>query len=343
MTDKGTESRPTLDSVAAHAGVSRQTVSNVLNNPAVVRSATRARVRAAIDDLGYRPSAAARQLKTGRSHTFGMRLQPVRDGVNGLVLDQFLHHLVEAAQRIGYRVQLFTARDDGDEIATFSDLLATSDLDGFLLTGTHHGDPRTAWLALRNVPFVTFGRSWGAVAHHSWVDVDGAAGTRAAVRHLVERSHSRIGWIGWPHGSGTGEDRRAGWQQGMADAGLPVLPQWEAAVADGVGQGRAAAAEMAALPESPTAFVCASDSLAIGAASSGRAVVGFDDTPVAAALGLTTVSQPLAEAAEACLRLLVDRVEARGASAPDHQLLEPRLTVRASTPSPPRRRTREDL
>lgn len=334
MTGKGTASRPTLDSVAAHAGVSRQTVSNVINHPDVVRSDTIAKVRAAIDDLGYRPSAAARQLKTGRSRTFGLRLDPVRDGVNGLVLDQFLHHLVEAAQDIGYRVQLFTARDDAEELATFSSLLATSDLDGFLLTGTHHGDPRTAWLAVRDVPFVTFGRPWGAVARHSWVDVDGATGTRAAVEHLVERGHARIGWIGWPRGSGTGEDRRAGWWQGMADAGLPVRPEWEAEVADGVDEGRAAAARLAALPDAPTAFVCASDSLAIGAVTSGRAVVGFDDTPVAAALGLTTVSQPLAEAAEVCLRLLVDRVEGRTPSAPDHQLLHPRLTVRSSTPSP---------
>jgi DNA-binding LacI/PurR family transcriptional regulator len=304
MTARGADNRPTLDSVAAHVGVSRQTVSNVINNPEIVRADTIAKVRAAIDELGYRPSAAARQLKTRRSHTFGMRLEPVRDGVNGLVLDQFLHHLVEAAQRIGYRVQLFTARDDEDELATYADLLATSDLDGFLLTGTHHGDPRTAWLGVRDVPFVTFGRPWGAVARHSWVDVNGAAGTRAAVAHLVERGHRRIGWIGWPRESGTGAD-----------------------------EGRAAAQQLAALPDAPTAFVCASDSLAIGAASSGRAVVGFDDTPVAAALGLTTVAQPLGEAAAACLRLLVERVEDRTPSAPDHLLLDPHLTVRSSTPS----------
>ena len=159
MPDRSPDSRPTLDSVAAHAGVSRQTVSNVLNNPDVVRTATLRRVRAAIDELGYRPSTAARQLRTRRSRTFGMRLEPVRDGVNGLVLDQFLHHLVEVAQDVGYRVQLFTAADDEAELATFSDLLVSSDLDGFLLTGTHHGDPRTAWLAVRGVPFVTFGRA----------------------------------------------------------------------------------------------------------------------------------------------------------------------------------------
>ena len=326
-------SRPTLDSVAAHVGVSRQTVSNVINNPEIVRADTIAKVRAAIDELGYRPSAAARQLKTRRSHTFGMRLEPVRDGVNGLVLDQFLHHLVEAAQRIGYRVQLFTADDDRDELATYADMLATSDLDGFLLTGTHHGDPRTAWLAVREVPFVTFGRPWGAVARHSWVDVNGAAGTRAAVAHLLERGHRRIGWIGWPPESGTGEDRRAGWLQGMAQAGLPVLPEWQAAVSDSADEGRTAAQRLAALPVPPTAIVCASDSLAIGATASGCAVVGFDDTPVAAALGLTTVTQPLAEAAEACLRLLVERVEDRTPSAPDHLLLDPHLTVRSSTPS----------
>jgi DNA-binding LacI/PurR family transcriptional regulator len=333
MTGRANGARPTLDSVAAHVGVSRQTVSNVINNPEIVRADTIAKVRAAIDELGYRPSAAARQLKTRRSHTFGMRLEPVREGINGLVLDQFLHHLVESAQRIDYRVQLFTAPDDAAEMDAIADLLVTSDLDGFVLTGTHHGDPRTAWLALRDVPFVTFGRPWGTVARHSWVDVDGAAGTRAAVAHLVERGHRRIGFVGWPHGSGTGEDRRAGWRAGMADAGLPVIPDWDAAVDNRVTEGRAAAARLAALPDAPTALVCASDSLAIGAAESGCAVVGFDDTPVAAALGLTTVTQPLADAAAECLRLLVDRVEGRAPTAPDHLLLDPHLTVRSSTPS----------
>ena len=156
--------------------MSRQTVSNVINSPHLVRDDTLARVRAAIDDLGYRPSHAARQMRTRRSHVLGVRIEPMRDGVNGVVLDRFLHALTEGAQDLGYRLMLFTARDDEGEIRAYEELTASLDIDGFVLTSTHHGDARTAWLAEHGVPLVTFGRPWGAEHRHAWVDVDGATG-----------------------------------------------------------------------------------------------------------------------------------------------------------------------
>ena len=214
--------RHTLDTVAERARVSRQTVSNVLNSPHLVRPDTAQRVREVIEELGYRRSRAAQQMRTRRSMLLGLRLEPDRGGINGAVLDRFLHAVVDAAQARDYRVVLFTAADDEREIASYSELLDTGEADGFLLTSTHHGDPRTAWLAERGVPFSTFGRPWGAAdQHHSWVDVDGAAGTRAAVEHLVGLGHRRIGFVGWPSGSGVGDDRRDGWR---AAAGPPPCP-----------------------------------------------------------------------------------------------------------------------
>ncbi len=328
--------RHTLDSVAERARVSRQTVSNVLNSPHLVRPDTAERVRAVIDELGYRPSRAARQMRTRRSMLLGLRLEPDRGGINGAVLDRFLHAVVDAAQEQQYRVVLFTADDDGHEIDSYSQLLDTGEADGFVLTSTHHGDPRTAWLAERGVPFSTFGRPWGAAdQHHSWVDVDGAAGTRAAVEHLVELGHRRIGFVGWPRGSGVGDDRRDGWREAARAAGLPVARELQAAVHDGVAEGRAAADAMLALREPPTALVCASDSLALGAvgASNVLSVTGFDDTPVARAVGLTSVAQPLVPAAAACLEQVLDVVGGR-ADAPHHVLLVPSLTVRQSTHPP---------
>ncbi|HKT06149.1 MAG TPA: LacI family DNA-binding transcriptional regulator, partial [Rugosimonospora sp.] len=171
--------KTTITTVARHARVSRQTVSNVLNAPHLVRDETRARVLASIEALGYRANQAARQMRTGRSRLIAVRIEPARDGINGSVLDRFLHGLTETAATAGYRVVLYTATDDASEIAAYDDLLGSHDLDGFVLTSTHHGDARTAWLAERGVPFVTFGRPWGSTAGADWVDVDGGAGTAA--------------------------------------------------------------------------------------------------------------------------------------------------------------------
>lgn len=317
----------TIATVAAHAKVSRQTVSNVLNTPHLVREETRERVREAIAALGYRANQAARLMRTGRSHLLAVRIEPTRDGINGSVLDRFLHGLTEAATPAGYRILLYAAADDQAEIATYDDLLATHELDGFVLTSTHHGDVRTSWLAERGVPFVTFGRPWGAPDSHPWVDVDNAAGTAAATRHLLDRGHRRIGFIGWPEGSGVGDERRAGWATTVG----PDMADLARATVDGVAEGEAAARDLLSISDPPTALVCASDSLAAGAYAvvpPGTAVTGFDDTAVARVLGLTSVAQPLAEAAARCVDLLAGVLD--GGTAPRPVLLPPSLVVRQS-------------
>lgn len=336
-----TTTRPTLEIVAKHAGVSRQTVSNALNAPHVVKAATLQRVRAAIDELGYRPSSAARQLRTRRSRVLGLRLEPVQDGINGAVLDRFLHALTDSAQERGYRVMLFTAADDRQEIARYGELLDTDDLDAFVLTSTHRDDRRAAWLAEHGIPFVTFGRPWAAQGGptHPWVDVDGRAGTRAAVDHLRELGHRRIGFLGWPEGSDLGADRAAGWAMAMAGAGLPVadLITLRVGVPDGVASG-AQGTERLLADAHPTAIVAASDSLALGALTVARrnrvAVVGFDDTPVAAAVGLSSVAQPLTAAARAAVDLLLAQLDPTDPAPDSEVLLTPHL-VRRATSTPP--------
>ncbi|PWU43125.1 LacI family transcriptional regulator [Micromonospora globispora] len=321
----------TIATVARHARVSRQTVSNVLNAPHIVREETRQRVQEAIAVLGYRANQAARQMRTGRSRLIAVRIEPTRDGINGSVLDRFLHGLTETADAAGYRVMLYTAGDDDQEIATYDDLLGAYDLDAFVLTGTKHGDPRTAWLADRGVPFVTFGRPWDDPESHPWVDVDNADGTAQATRRLLDTGHRRIAFIGWPEGSGVGDDRRTGWRTTLAAAGLDT--DLHRATWDGIAEGERAMRDLLHLAEPPTAVVCASDSLALGAlqavgtAAPQVAVVGFDDTPVAAAVGLTSVSQPLAAAAARCVELLTGVLDGTHQTDP-HVLLQPALVLR---------------
>jgi DNA-binding LacI/PurR family transcriptional regulator len=323
--------RVTIATVARHANVSRQTVSNVLNTPEIVRPETRRRVHRAIEELGYRTNLAARQMRTGRSRLLAVRIDQVRDGVEGEVLDRFLHGLAGAAATAGYRVVLYTADGDDSEIATFEELLASYTLDAFVLTHTHHGDSRTAWLRRYGIAFTTFGRPWGAVDDHSWVDVDGSAGTAAATRHLLDAGHTRIGFLGWPAGSGVGDDRRYGWAATMAAAGQSVAGL-DRHTANGFAEGRAAAADLLALQRPPTALVCASDLLALGARAAGPIVViGFDDTAMAQATGFSSVRQPIAEAAAACVRVLVDELDERGPAPTTRQvLLTPELVIRDS-------------
>lgn len=304
---------PTVDDVAQVAGVSRQTVSNVLNSPSIVREPTRERVLAAIAQLGYRPHASARRLRTRKSSTVGVRIDPWRDGISGAVLDRFLHKLTEHADARGLRVMVFSAADHDDEIAHVRRLREGSDVDAFVLTATTHGDARIAWLTEQGVPFVAFGRPWDPETQaipHRWVDVDGRAGVDAAVRRLREQGARRIAWIGWPRGSGTGDERRAGWE---AACGLDdeQRVRYSCHTTDGVTEGARCATQLLSMPEPPDAIVCASDSLALGALIASQtlgrtrvAVVGFDDTPVAAAVGLSSIEQPLDDVVAAALDLL---------------------------------------
>ncbi|MGI8459917.1 MAG: LacI family DNA-binding transcriptional regulator [Propionibacteriaceae bacterium] len=331
---------PTVTDVAARAGVSPQTVSNVLNTPSVVRPRTRERVQVAIDELQYRPHASARRLRTQKSSTLGVRLEPVLDGIAGAVLDRFLHALTAQADAFGLRVLLYTAADPADEIDQFRRLLDGADVDAFVLTASFHDDPRTEWLIEHGCSFVTFGRPWGLddlnEPRHLWVDVDGRAGTFDATTYRLGQGDRRVGYLGWPSPSGTGDERDRGWREAMmAGSGLSSteIDALHVVTSDGVDTGAAAMRELLAAP-GVDAVVCASDSLALGAtlASAGRiSVTGFDNTPVASSVGFSSVEQPLDEVAAGVLDLLTNPPDPADPSrTPDlrHRLFRPRLVTR---------------
>ncbi|NJQ00317.1 LacI family DNA-binding transcriptional regulator [Streptomyces zingiberis] len=339
----------TLAKVARRAGVSPQTVSNALNTPDLLRPETLERVLRTVDEMGYRPSRAAQTLRTRSSRLLGYGVQPAPPGATAPVMDQFLHALSGAADAAGYRVVLFAEerREDGGDggarLDRYRELLDQHDVDGFVLSGTDRSDPRQAWLAKRGVPFVAFGRMWSGRQIGDWVDVDGASGTDAAVEHLAALGHRRIGFLGWPRGSGVGDDRAAGWLRAMRRHGLPTRGRRAQSV-DDTAAARAAVAPL--LAAGVTAVVAASDLLALGCchalrergAEPGRdvAVVGFDDSPAATLLspGLTTLAQPLEAVGHECVRLLLARIAAPSAP-PERVLLEPSLVVRDSTPPVP--------
>jgi DNA-binding LacI/PurR family transcriptional regulator len=329
---------PTVEDVARVAGVSRQTVSNVINTPAIVKDSTRERVESAIAELGYRPHAAARMLRTRRSSTIGIHLDPYAGGVSGVVLDRFIHALTERASDRGMRMLVYAARSPEEELERLAELTDRGEIDAVVITGTFHSDPRTGWLHARGLPFVSFGRPWGdddvAQPSHPWVDVDGAAGTRAATEHALSVAGRRVAFLGWPSGSGTGDDRERGWREAMDAAGTDG-PRFTAV--DNVTVAREAVS--AALADRDAdAVVCASDSLAIGvhlaAVEAGiprLPVIGFDNTPAVEALGISSVEQLPERVAAGTLELLMGptgTVVAPHPSGLAHVLVTPQLIVR---------------
>lgn len=326
---------PTLASVAAAAGVSRQTVSNALNNPGLLRQDTLARVLAVIDEVGYAPNRAARQLRTRASHLIGLRFDPEQETVSSGVMDRFLHSLVETSAMTGHHVLLFSG-DPDDPLDGYEECLRTAGVDAFVVTDTYLGTPQAALLQSRGVPFVSFGRPWEAtVSDHPWVDVDGAAGVEAATRHLVAQGHHKVAWLGWERDSRIGQDRRSGWSA-AAPARSPARR-----ISDNVDAARMAAHELLA-DEDVTGFVCVSDTLALGVLHAcaerglrpGRdiGVTGFDDSAAALAVwpGLTSVRQPLEQVAVALVGML--QAVLRGSpQVSQGQMLTPQLEVRGSS------------
>lgn len=333
--------RVTIADVARRAEVSRQTVSNAVREPGKLTPQTLTRVRSAIDDLGYRPSRSAQSLRTGQSRLIGLRVDPVLSPSGG-VLDRFLHALADEARAHDYQMLVFSPADPADDTSGYRGLLKTMSVDAFVLTNTHRGDPRQSLLASLGTPAVQFGRPWDdGQDEHCWVDVDGAAGTRMATEHLIEGGHRRIAFLGWPEGSGVGDDRRSGWIQTMHRHGLDAgSVGW---ADDELAPARLACTALLDQVEPPTAVVCASDTLAMGALHAARsrsldqlAVTGFDDSPVAALSDplLTSVRQPLEQVAVGIVRMLSALLGNTPAPTTGvrNQLLQPDLVVRSSTP-----------
>lgn len=342
MLRRSREEPPTLATVAEAAGVSRQTVSNAVNNPELLRPDTLSRVRAVIEKLGYQPNRAARQLRTRTSHLIGMRVDPSTDRGSEL-MDRFVHSLVRSAGRDGKHVLLFSGNPD-NPVDGYDALLRSTAVDAFVVTDTYAGTPQVALLKERGAPFVTFGRPWGASdadvpADWAWVDVDGAHGARIATEHAFGAGYRRVAWLGWDD-TPIGEDRRSGWEAATRDAGRDPEGLFVTTTDN------ADAARMAAhrALESPgvDAFCCASDPIAIGVlhalAERGLrpgtdvGVTGFDDSFAARVSwpGLTSVRVPLEDVAE---RLVV-QISMVLSHRPIHErgvMLQPTLKVRGSS------------
>lgn len=335
--------RITLKQVAAHAGVSYQTVSKVLNKQIQVSKDTEERIWESVRLLGYRPNLIARSLRSQRSNLIGYSWAPIpRDQVNP-ILDRFLQGLVEAAESAGYHMLAFPYRPGKQWIEVYRELIDTNRVDGFVLSSVEYEDPRLLFLQEREFPFVAFGRSKPQL-DFPYVDIDGGAGMRMVGEHLLEQGHRRIAILAWPEASRVGQNRMEGVLAALTAAGLELNPEW---IARGEGNyqfGWQAATRWLELPPDrrPSAIMAFNDSMAIGAMNAAQerglrvgvdlAITGFDDVPMAQYLSppLTSVRQPVWEVGQRLIGMLHSILA--GAPLEEKQvLLPPKLIVRRSS------------
>ena len=334
---------PSVRDVAERAGVSVGTVSHALNHPERVADSTLERVRAAIDELGFVRSETARRLRHGGSSLVGV-----------LVHDISNPFFTEAARGIEDRLRednrvpmLGSTDSDPDRERELMSLLAGLDVRGVIVTPSTSTLDNLAVLAGRGIRIVLMDHP-PISEELPTVSGDDVAGARAAVAHLVELGHRRIGFVNGPLSVRQSIDRRDGVLAALSEAGLDpaeVLREVEAASG---GQGYTAdagavgAAELLRADPPPSALFCANDQLAIGAMREIRrrgltipddvAIVGYDDVDIASELitPLTSVHVPMRDIGRAAADLLLaDGSEAR------HVSFAPELVVRASTAGAP--------
>lgn len=333
----------TIKDVARRAGVSIATVSYVINNSAPVSEETRRRVLAAVAELGYRPSALARNLRAQESRIIGYSWHHVSPDRWHPILARFLYSMAEAAEAQGYHILTFTHSPNNEPWVPYKELMLSERVDGFIVSETNKDDERVRYLLESGFPFVAFGR-----ANEEWdfpyVDVDGEAGVRQAVQHLLTLGHRRIGLIAWPEESLCGHYRYLGYVKALQEADIPPDPTWIIRTEHTEASGRRAMHTLLNLPPDrrPTAVVAVSDLMAIGAMNAiyeaglqpGRdvAVIGFDDIPTAQYLhpSLTTLRQPIAEVGQRVVNMLLKLI--RGEDLAERKvLLPPKLIVRESS------------
>jgi DNA-binding LacI/PurR family transcriptional regulator len=337
----------TIRDVALRAGVSKATVSYIVNGRAAanrIPEETRERVLAVVRELNYHPNGVARSLAYRRSDTIAVVMQfpAVFSGWSGFT-NEMMHGATDAAVRLGYDVLLHTRQPENgsdDSVEAEASALTDGRVDGALLLRDMQ-DPLASVLHARGFPTVLmFTRSehpdlW-------FVDCDNRCGARMATGHLIGLGHRRILHLAGPIGSGAGYDRRLGYGEALAEAGLPIDPAWTID-APYAGMDFAEALHWFEAPcsQRPTAVFAWSDDVAITLIGLLRArglsvpddvaVVGFDSTALCDHIDppLTSVRQPIYEMADRAFALVTDRIQGR---VPDETrvFVAPELVVRRS-------------
>jgi DNA-binding LacI/PurR family transcriptional regulator len=314
---------PTLEEVAARAGVSRATASRVLRGESNVSEEARVAVHAAALEISYTPNQAARSLVTGRSDSVAFL---VDESGERMFADPFFLGMLRSAQvavaDAGLQL-VFTVTSGNTDHDRFLSYAAGGHVDGVLLLSLHGRDQLPQQLEAVGVPTVLSGRPLSPDSKLFYVDADNVGGARMATEHLLGSGRSVVATVTGPQDLCAGQDRLTGYREALTTAGATYDEDLVATGEFSVAGGHAAMTRLLERRPDIDAVFAASDLVAIGAIraieATGRrvgrgpdelAVVGFDDIADAAQqpTPLTTVRQPIAELGATMTRRLLERL-----------------------------------
>ncbi|MCB1492685.1 MAG: substrate-binding domain-containing protein [Rhodobiaceae bacterium] len=337
-------SKVSLKSLSQHLGLAEGTVSRAINGYPDISERTRERVRRAVVELGYRPNSNARRLATGNAECVGYVL-PWRQGhISDPFLGEMLDGLSAALAERHWDLTISVPRSEEDELAIITRLAESGRVNGIVLSRTLIRDRRVECVRALGIPFVTHGRT-GNSDDHAWFDIDNFAAFREAVHHLAGLGHARIACIHGRLDYNFATQRWMGFQQGLKDCGLELVPGYKAQSKMNQDGGSWAMMDLMQLKRPPTAVVCVSDLVAVGAMKAIReagmrpgreiSVIGYDglllgehtDPP------LTTMAYPVHETGRTIGEMLLAAID--GAKPSDNQQLRRAELLRRESDGPP--------
>ncbi|WP_213451376.1 LacI family DNA-binding transcriptional regulator [Rhizomonospora bruguierae] len=330
--------QPTLKSIAAAAGVHPSTASRALNGhpDARVPPETLARIQKVARELGYEPNPWARSLRTQRTTMIGLVIPRLTD----VVLAQMFEAAEERARILGYQAITVNTFDREESQREIVNRLIDRRVDGLVLATPTIDDQLLPVLAQDNFPFVLLNRAAG---DHPSVRGDDELGGYLATRHLLEAGHRRIGHLAGPLTTSTGQFRLEGYKRALREFDVRFAPGLVRCGRFDAQSGLAAAEELLATRNRPTAVFAINDVSALATMAAARrrglrvpddlAVVGYNDSETAALLPipLTSVHVPLPDMGHRAVELLIDRING---AAIESVVLPPRLVVRDSSARP---------
>ena len=328
----------TLEDIGRLAGVSRSTVSRVINDQESVSETVRDRVQEVIKLTGFTPNAAARSLVSGRTGVIGLVI-PSR--VHSLFEDPYFSRLIQgisaASNQSGNMLSLFIFQNEEEEADLYPRVVTAGFLDGLIVTATRMADPLLTRVAGGEIPVVVIGRP--DVENVSYIDIDNRDGGRQAAAHLCSLGYQRIGLLGAPASTTAGLDRLNGFVEGLAECGMPLRPGLR--VDGDFSEASGFEAMRNLILQRPDAVFVASDTMALGALRALNeaqirvpediAIVGFDGLQASenSVPRLTTIRQPVMRAGRSAVAVLNDLISG-AATAPIVDVMPVELVVRES-------------
>jgi LacI family transcriptional regulator len=333
-----------LKELSLHLNLSQTTVSRALNGYPEVGEATRKRVKAEAERLGYRPNAHARRLATGRAHAIGYVFPTDRTIMIDPLFSDFVAGAADVLAMQGFETLLHAGGQE-DELSVYRRFAEGGVVDGVVVQAPHVDDPRVALLNELKLPYVVHGRLDSVEDGYAWLDIDNRGAFHKATKLLTDLGHRRIGLLNGPQSLTYALHRREGYEKALTEKGIAQNPAYTTSGVMTEEAGYRETKRILQMKERPTAIILSSMLLVSGAMRAAHelrldigkdvSLIGHDDgLPFMNAEGLvptlTTTSSSIRAAGSRVAELLLERIENPAAALP-HELWNVDLIVRGST------------